>query len=199
MQDGEVADLRGGVAAALGGAADDPHKVGVAALGEAGLHGLDVVHVEHGVAGGEGRLAQGRHRASGAHVHVIGEVPVGDDLGLQEQVLVVSTAQEDGAAARRQGVHERDAGVSVVDEVAVAVPPGQEHGLEVGVVTHEAAGDTQGGDGGAAALGEVQGPGVLGADELLNLDARDHQRPLFVLFRDGEHTVDLGGIDAGGV
>ena len=118
-------------------------------------------------------------------------------MGSEQLVFLISLLEYESTAAGTEIEHERDAAVSEVYKIAVAIAAGHQDGVALVVGQEDVLGQLHGRNSGAAAVLHVDAPGAAGADALLNIAGRSGEGVLLPLLSEAEYGVDFHGVDAG--
>ena len=122
---------------------------------------------------------------------------VGHEVGAEKLILLIALLQNYCAAAAAEIKHKGYAVILEVDEVAVAVAARDEDGLAVVICNEDVLCNLHCGNGGAAAVLQVDAPCVLCADAVLNIAGRGGEGVFLPFLAEAENCIDLQRIYAG--
>ena len=188
VEDVQVADVGAGMPALCQRRINHTQKILHRQRVQPRLHPFRVGHIQL-VAPAAMPSAVSGSRAARRDDHVERERAVHQQGRAQYLVARVVLAQQQRAAARAQVDQEARSRVGV-HQVAVAIASGDEHGVDMRVGGHQALGQLDRADGGAAPHLHVDGPGPRGAQIIGQLDARRPDGIFFPLLGGAEHHVD---------
>ena len=122
---------------------------------------------------------------------------VGHEVGTEKLILLIALLQNYCATAAAEVKHEGYTVIGEVDEIAVAVTACNEDCLAVVICNEDVLCNLHCGNGGAAAVLQVDAPCVLCADAVLNIAGRGGEGVFLPFLAEAENCIDLQRIYAG--
>ena len=117
-------------------------------------------------------------------------------MSAKEKVLAVILLEKNCAAACAKVEHKGYTAVGVIDEVTVTIAAANENGVNLVVCNKDILSKLHCGYAGAATVLNVDAPGILRADSVLNVAGGGCERIFLPLLSDTENYVNLKGINS---